>query len=117
MLHRGIKFVHAFVLAFSAVLAFLLLRSPDEDWVLGHSAVVWVTDVALVLRLFGASASGASVFGGFGSSSGADPNFFGRVRVRRGYGGRGSHGPAGSAGPFAQSLPAALRRHAPDDAP
>ncbi|WP_151484825.1 bacteriocin-associated integral membrane family protein [Streptomyces albicerus] len=44
MLHRGIKFVHAVVLAFSAVLAFLFLRSLDEDWVLGHSAIVWVTD-------------------------------------------------------------------------
>ncbi|OAH14879.1 hypothetical protein [Streptomyces jeddahensis] len=44
MLHRGIKFVHAALLAFSAVLAFLFLRSLDEDWVLGHSAVVWVTD-------------------------------------------------------------------------
>ncbi|MFF8998752.1 bacteriocin-associated integral membrane family protein [Streptomyces achromogenes] len=44
MLHRGIKFVHAAVLAYSAVLAFLFLRSLDEDWVLGHTAVVWVTD-------------------------------------------------------------------------
>ncbi|MFF2026118.1 hypothetical protein ACFVW2_30530 [Streptomyces sp. NPDC058171] len=44
MLHRGIKFVHAAVLAFSAVLSFLVLRSMDEDWVLGHDAVVWVTD-------------------------------------------------------------------------
>ncbi|MFB7306648.1 bacteriocin-associated integral membrane family protein [Streptomyces sp. NPDC056192] len=44
MLHRGIKFVHAIVLAYSAVLAFLFFRGLDEDWVLGHSAVVWVTD-------------------------------------------------------------------------
>ncbi|KOG87020.1 hypothetical protein ADK38_27760 [Streptomyces varsoviensis] len=44
MLHRGIKFVHAAVLAYSAVLAFLFLRSFEEDWVLGHTAVVWVTD-------------------------------------------------------------------------
>lgn len=44
MLHRGIKFVHAAVLAYSVVLAFLFLRSMEEDWVLGHSAVVWVTD-------------------------------------------------------------------------
>ncbi|MGW3723814.1 bacteriocin-associated integral membrane family protein [Streptomyces sp. NPDC000851] len=44
MLHRGIKFVHAVALAYSAILAFLLLRSLDEDWALGHSAVVWVTD-------------------------------------------------------------------------
>lgn len=44
MLHRSIKFVHVAVLAFSAVVAFLFLRSLDEDWVLGHTAVVWVTD-------------------------------------------------------------------------
>ncbi|WP_405830944.1 bacteriocin-associated integral membrane family protein [Streptomyces sp. NBC_00105] len=44
MLHRGIKFAHAVVLAFSATLSFLFLRSLDEDWALGHSAVVWVTD-------------------------------------------------------------------------
>ncbi|MEW1639846.1 hypothetical protein AB0469_38015 [Streptomyces sp. NPDC093801] len=44
MLHRGIKFTHAAVLAFSAVVSFLMLRGLDEDWVLGHSALVWVTD-------------------------------------------------------------------------
>lgn len=44
MLHRGMKFFHAAVLAFSAVLAFLFVRELDEDWVLGHSAVVWVND-------------------------------------------------------------------------
>lgn len=44
MLHRGITFVHAAVLAYSAVLGFLFLRSLDEEWVLGQSAVVWVTD-------------------------------------------------------------------------
>ncbi|MDX3853908.1 hypothetical protein [Streptomyces sp. AK02-01A] len=43
-MHRGIKFVHAAVLAFSAMLAFLLVRGLDEDWVLGHSAVVWVSE-------------------------------------------------------------------------
>ncbi|MFF0103494.1 bacteriocin-associated integral membrane family protein [Streptomyces hirsutus] len=32
------------MLAYSAVLAFLFLRSLEEHWVLGHSAVVWVTD-------------------------------------------------------------------------
>ncbi|MER6250524.1 hypothetical protein ABT224_03890 [Streptomyces sp. NPDC001584] len=44
MLHRGIKFTHAAVLAFSAVVSFLLVRGLDEDWVLGHSALVWVSD-------------------------------------------------------------------------
>lgn len=44
MLHRGIKFVHAAVLAFSAVLAFLFIRALDADWVLGNSALVWVID-------------------------------------------------------------------------
>ncbi|MEU4731521.1 hypothetical protein [Streptomyces sp. NPDC023588] len=44
MLHRGIKFVHAAVLAFSAVVAFLFVRGLDEDWVLGHSALVWVSE-------------------------------------------------------------------------
>ncbi|MEU8538784.1 hypothetical protein AB0C52_02115 [Streptomyces sp. NPDC048717] len=44
MLHRSIKFVHAAVLAFSAVLSFLFLRDLDARWVMGHSAVVWVTD-------------------------------------------------------------------------
>lgn len=31
------------MLAFAAVLAFLFLRSMDENWALGHTAVVWVT--------------------------------------------------------------------------
>ncbi|MET9695308.1 hypothetical protein ABZY31_00020 [Streptomyces sp. NPDC006529] len=44
MLHRGIKFIYAAVFAFSAVVAFLFVRGLDEDWVLGHSAVVWVLD-------------------------------------------------------------------------
>lgn len=44
MLHRSIKFVHAAVLAFSAILAFLLLRHLDGRWVMGHTAVVWATD-------------------------------------------------------------------------
>lgn len=44
MLHRSIKFVHLAVLAFSAVLSFLFLRSLDEHQVLGHTAVIWVTD-------------------------------------------------------------------------
>lgn len=44
MLHRGIKFVHAAVLAFSAVLAFLFVRGLDEDGALGNSALIWVFD-------------------------------------------------------------------------
>lgn len=44
MLHRGIKFVHAALLAFSAVLAFLFVRGLDEDGVLGNSALIWVFD-------------------------------------------------------------------------
>ncbi|MGW7421031.1 hypothetical protein ACWGJB_13345 [Streptomyces sp. NPDC054813] len=44
MLHRGIRFVHAAVLAFSAVLAFLFLRGLDESGVLGNSALVDVAD-------------------------------------------------------------------------
>lgn len=44
MLHRGIKFIYAAVFAFSAVVAFLFVRGLDEDWVLGHSSVVWVLD-------------------------------------------------------------------------
>ncbi|MEV6957412.1 hypothetical protein [Streptomyces sp. NPDC051183] len=44
MLHRGIKFIYAAVFAFSALVAFLFVRGLDEDWVLGHSAVVWVLD-------------------------------------------------------------------------
>jgi len=44
MLHRGIRFVHAAVLAFSAVLAFLFLRGLDESGILGNSALVDVMD-------------------------------------------------------------------------
>ncbi|MFC4507417.1 MULTISPECIES: hypothetical protein [Streptomyces] len=44
MLRRGFKFVHAAVLAFSAVLAFLFVRGLDERGVLGNSAMVWVFD-------------------------------------------------------------------------
>ncbi|MET9430122.1 hypothetical protein [Streptomyces sp. NPDC003036] len=44
MLHRGIKFVHAAVLAVSAVMAFLFVRGLDEELVLGNSAQVWVFD-------------------------------------------------------------------------
>ncbi|MFF0170117.1 hypothetical protein [Streptomyces prasinus] len=41
MLHRGIKFVHAALLTFSAVLAFLFVRGLDEFGVTGSSARVW----------------------------------------------------------------------------
>ncbi|MFC9128888.1 hypothetical protein ACFT4A_18845 [Streptomyces sp. NPDC057099] len=44
MLHRGIRFVHAATLAFSAVLAFLFVRGLDETGVLGNSALVDVID-------------------------------------------------------------------------
>ncbi|MBD0740328.1 hypothetical protein [Streptomyces sp. CBMA29] len=44
MLHRGIRVVHAALLAFSAVLAFLFVRGLDEDGVLGNSAMVDVLD-------------------------------------------------------------------------
>ncbi|MEU6272318.1 hypothetical protein ABZ871_07835 [Streptomyces populi] len=44
MLHRGIRFVHAAVLAFSAVLSFLFLRGLDESGILGNSALVDVMD-------------------------------------------------------------------------
>ncbi|MFF4896725.1 hypothetical protein [Streptomyces sp. NPDC001068] len=44
MLHRGIRFVHAAVLAFSAVLAFLFLRGLDETGVLGNTALIDVAD-------------------------------------------------------------------------
>ncbi|MFK4206652.1 bacteriocin-associated integral membrane family protein [Streptomyces sp. NPDC030920] len=44
MLHRGIRFVHAAILAFSAVLAFLFVRGLDESTPLGTSALVDVFD-------------------------------------------------------------------------
>ncbi|MFE1506744.1 bacteriocin-associated integral membrane family protein [Streptomyces sp. NPDC058726] len=44
MLHRGIKFVHAALLAVSAMMAFLFLRGLDEELVLGNSAQIWVFD-------------------------------------------------------------------------
>lgn len=43
MLHRGVKFAHAVILAFSALFAFLFLRSFEDQWVLGYDAVVQVT--------------------------------------------------------------------------
>ncbi|MFG2330382.1 hypothetical protein ACGFMM_12215 [Streptomyces sp. NPDC048604] len=42
MLHRGIKFVHAVVLAFSAVLAFLVVSDLDEGLFLGNRAALLV---------------------------------------------------------------------------
>jgi hypothetical protein len=54
MLHRGIKFVHAAVLVFSAMMAFLFVRGLDEELVLGNSAQIWVFD-------FNDSVSGAQV--------------------------------------------------------
>ncbi|GAA3802632.1 hypothetical protein GCM10022403_040890 [Streptomyces coacervatus] len=44
MLHRGIRFAHAAILAFSAVLAFLFVRGLDESAPLGNSALVDVFD-------------------------------------------------------------------------
>ncbi|HEY8982993.1 MAG TPA: hypothetical protein VIU15_25875 [Streptomyces sp.] len=44
MLHRGVKLVHAAVLAFAAALAFLFVRSLDETGVLGNSALIEVID-------------------------------------------------------------------------
>ncbi|MFI5688334.1 hypothetical protein [Streptomyces sp. NPDC051636] len=44
MLHRGIRFVHAAILAFSVVLAFLFVRGLDEGGVLGNTALVDVLD-------------------------------------------------------------------------
>ncbi|WP_424567889.1 hypothetical protein [Streptomyces sp. CH-036] len=44
MLHRGLKFVHAAVLAFSVVMAFLFVRGLDEIQVISSSAVIDVLD-------------------------------------------------------------------------
>ncbi|MFC7818177.1 hypothetical protein ACFUTR_26510 [Streptomyces sp. NPDC057367] len=44
MLHRGVRFAHAVILAFSALFAFLFLKSFEDRWVLGHDAVVQVTE-------------------------------------------------------------------------
>ncbi|MGW3119357.1 hypothetical protein ACWDBW_19810 [Streptomyces sp. NPDC001107] len=44
MLHRGIRFVHAALSAFSAVLAFPFLRGIHENAPLGNSAPVDVLD-------------------------------------------------------------------------
>ncbi|NEB14174.1 hypothetical protein G3I32_36020 [Streptomyces coelicoflavus] len=44
MLHRGVKFAHAVILAFSALFSFLFLKSFEDRWVLGYDAVVRVTE-------------------------------------------------------------------------
>ncbi|MEV0926216.1 hypothetical protein AB0I99_14015 [Streptomyces spongiicola] len=44
MLQRGIRFVHVVTLLFSALLAFLFVRSLDESRVLGSVALVDVID-------------------------------------------------------------------------
>ncbi|MEU5692421.1 hypothetical protein [Actinosynnema sp. NPDC020468] len=44
MPYRGARFAHVVVLVFSAVLAFALVRGLDEDVVLGHSALVRISD-------------------------------------------------------------------------
>ncbi|WP_326615803.1 hypothetical protein OG863_01045 [Streptomyces decoyicus] len=44
MLHRGIKFVHAAALAFSAMLAFLVVSDLDERMILGNRAVLVVNE-------------------------------------------------------------------------
>lgn len=44
MPHRGVTFAHAVILAFSALFSFLFLKSFEDRWVLGHDAVVQVTD-------------------------------------------------------------------------
>ncbi len=44
MLHRGIRFVHAAILAFSVVLAFLFVRGLDDSGILGNSALIDVID-------------------------------------------------------------------------
>lgn len=44
MLHRGMRFVHAAVLAFAAMLSFLFVRGLDETAVLGSTALVEVID-------------------------------------------------------------------------
>ncbi|MFH8463926.1 bacteriocin-associated integral membrane family protein [Streptomyces sp. NPDC017991] len=44
MLHRGVKFAHAVILAFSALFSFLFLKSFEDQWVLGHEAVAQVTE-------------------------------------------------------------------------
>ncbi|MFJ7999388.1 hypothetical protein ACIQ7D_19910 [Streptomyces sp. NPDC096310] len=42
MLHRGVTFAHAVILAFSALFSFLFLKSFEDQWALGYDAVVQV---------------------------------------------------------------------------
>ncbi|MFD7134116.1 bacteriocin-associated integral membrane family protein [Streptomyces sp. NPDC059894] len=44
MLHRGVKFTHAVILAFSALFSFLFLKSFEDQWTFGYDAVVQVTE-------------------------------------------------------------------------
>lgn len=44
MLHRGVKFAHAVILAFSVLFSFLFLKSFEDKWALGYDAVVQVTE-------------------------------------------------------------------------
>ncbi|MEU1089484.1 hypothetical protein ABZ401_22160 [Streptomyces sp. NPDC005892] len=44
MLHRGIRYVHAAILVFSALIAFLFIRGLDESTPLGNAALVDVFD-------------------------------------------------------------------------
>ncbi|MFF8567518.1 hypothetical protein ACF06N_21410 [Streptomyces albidoflavus] len=44
MLHRGVKFAHVLILAFSCLFSFLFLRSFEDQWTLGYDAVVQVTE-------------------------------------------------------------------------
>ncbi|MFF8695941.1 hypothetical protein ACF08W_27415 [Streptomyces sp. NPDC015144] len=42
MLHRGVTFAHAVILAFSALFSFLFLRGFEDQWTLGYDAVIQV---------------------------------------------------------------------------
>ncbi|MFB8352630.1 hypothetical protein [Streptomyces niveus] len=44
MLHRGVTFAHAVILAFSALFSFLFLKSFEDQWALGYDAVVQVSE-------------------------------------------------------------------------
>lgn len=44
MLHRGVRFAHAVILAFSALFSFLFLKSFEDQWALGYDAVVQVNE-------------------------------------------------------------------------
>ncbi|WP_406292973.1 hypothetical protein OG948_01035 [Embleya sp. NBC_00888] len=44
MPHRGVKFAHFVILAFSPLFSFLFLKSFEEQWTLGYDTVVQVTE-------------------------------------------------------------------------